>query len=75
MSRTFQFTVPDNIGAEIEQYVYAKYGVIPAKALPGMVLALMSKNPLTEVQTDRIEKRYGNEAIIAKKALSGTAEA
>lgn len=66
MSRTLQFTVSDEIGAEIEQYIYAKYGVIPSKALPGMVLSVMSKNPLTVPQIVRIEEKYGA-ATIAKR--------
>lgn len=72
--RRFGFTIHDNLGKEIEQYIYAKYGVIPAKALPGMVLAMMSKNPLTEAQPARIVERYGDEAIVTSKRLSGTAE-
>ena len=74
MSRRFGFTTPDRIGDEIEQYCYGKYGVIPAKALPGIVLAIMSKNPLTEVQLARIVERYGDRAIAPSKRLSGTAE-
>lgn len=72
--RHFHFTTHDAIGAEIEQYCYGKYGVIPAKALPGIVLAIMSKNPITDAQAARIVERYGDEAIFAPKSLSGTAE-
>lgn len=74
MSRTFRMTTPDAIGEEIEQYCYGKYGVIPAKALPGIVLAIMSKNPLTEAQLARIVERYGEQAIVPSKRLSGTAD-
>lgn len=72
--RRFGFTVPDAIGIEIEQYCYGKYGVIPSKALPGIVLAIMSKNPLTEAQITRIVERYGDKAVALSKRLSGTAE-
>jgi len=64
MSRTFQFTVSDDIGAEIEQYVWGKYGTTCPKALGQMVLAQMSKNPLTVQQNARIEKKYSDKAII-----------
>ena len=58
MSRTFQFTVDDLIGAEMEQYIYGKYGVHPSKALPPMVMSQMSHNPLTAQQSARIEAKY-----------------
>jgi len=64
MSRTFQFTVSDDIGAEIEQYIWGKYGTTCPKALGQMVLAQMSKNPLTVQQNARIEKKYSDKAII-----------
>ena len=70
MSRKFSFTTDDQVGMEIEQYIYGKDAVIPAKGLLHMVLAQMSKNPLTVQQEARIKLRYGNRAIIAPKALS-----
>lgn len=74
MSRTFQFTVSDDIGAEIEQYIWGKYGTTAPKALGQMVLAQMSKNPITTQQFNRIVKRYGEDTIISLEALSGTAK-
>lgn len=74
MSRTFQFTVSDDIGAEIEQYIYGKFGTTAPKALGQMVLAQMSKNPLTTQQFNRIVKRYGERTTIALEALSATAK-
>jgi len=59
MGRTFQFTVDDSVGREIERYIYGKYGVHPSKAMPAMVLAQMSHNPLTAQQNARIECKYG----------------
>lgn len=70
MSRTFQFTVPDDIGQEIEQHIFAKYGVIPSKALPNLVLGAMAKNPLTAAQIARIVRRYQDRAIVVPTAIA-----
>jgi len=74
MSRTFQFTVSDDIGAEIEQYVWGKYGTTAPKALGQMVLAQMSKNGITQQQYNRIVKRYGERTTISLETLSVTAK-
>lgn len=74
MSRSFRFTTKDDIGNEIEQYIYGKYGADPSKALGQMVLAQMSKNPLTPQQSARIAREYGERALLSLTALSGTAE-
>jgi len=73
MSRTFQFTVDDQIAVEIEQYIYGKMGLAPPKGLSVLVLAQISKNPLTEAQIARIEKRYTGAEKIAPAGLSATA--
>jgi hypothetical protein len=70
MSRTLQFTLPDEIGTELEQYIYGKYGVAPPKALGQMVLSQMSKNPLTVQQCNRIVKRYGKDAVVSLDLLA-----
>lgn len=70
MSRQFKFTVDDQIGAEIEQYIYGKMGVPPSRGLGHMVLAQMSKNPLTAQQEARITVKYGNRAMVACRPLS-----
>ena len=74
MSRSFRFTTKTDIGNEIEQYIYGKYGCEPSKALCQMVLTLMSKNPLTPQQSARIARKYGKDAVATLAALSGTAE-
>ena len=73
MSRTFQFTVDDQIADEIERYIYGKMGLNPSKGLSTLVLAQISKNPLTEAQIARIEKRYAGAEIIAPAGPSATA--
>jgi hypothetical protein len=72
MSRTFQFTVPDDIGAEIERYIYGKSGLQPSKHLPSMVLTMMAKNPLSGAQIDRVVRKYGKDA---SKSLAVAPEA
>jgi len=72
-NRPLQFSPDPLVREEIEQYCYGKYGVCPAKALPGMVLAIMSKNPLTEQQIARIEAKYKEKTIAQRSTLSGTA--
>jgi hypothetical protein len=72
MSRTFQFTVSDEIGDEIEQYIWGKFGIAPPKALGQMVLSQMSKNTITTQQFNRIMKRYGDKTIISLEAFSKT---
>lgn len=74
MSRTFQFTVSNDIGAEIEQYVWGKYGTTCPKVLGQMVLAQMSKNGITQQQYNRIVKRYGERTTISLETLSVTAK-
>jgi hypothetical protein len=74
MSRTFQFTVDDQIAVEIEQYIYGKMGLSPPKGLSILVLAQISKNPLTEAQIARIEKKYTDEGKIAPACPSATAQ-
>ena len=64
MSRTLQFTVPDDVGSEIEQYIYGKSGLPPSKHLPHIVLTAMAKNPLTAQQKERIVRKYQDAAII-----------
>ena len=49
-------------------------GAFPAKGLAHMVLAQMSKNPLTVQQEARIKLRYGNRAIITAQAISVNAK-
>lgn len=70
MPRTFQFTVPDEIGAEIEQYVYGKTGKSPAHWLSDAALVAMSKNPLTAAQYKRIEEKYGNGTLTRLSPLA-----
>lgn len=70
MSRTFQFTVNDDIGTEIEQHIYGKFGVPPHKAIEQMVLAQMSKNPLTTAQFNRIVRKYGSSTIVRLEPLA-----
>lgn len=74
MSRRFNFTTEDKIGIEIEQYIYGKYGTSPAKALGQIVIAQMSKNPLTPQQTARIVREYGKDAVVLSEGLSANAE-
>lgn len=73
MPRTFQITVPDEIGAEIEQYVYGKTGKNPAHWLSDAALVTMSKKPADShaIQADRVEVRGRD--IDAPKPLSATA--
>lgn len=70
MPRTFQFTVPDEIGAEIEQYVYGKTGKSPAHWLSDAALVTMSKNPLTVTQYKRIEAKYGERTLTRLNPLA-----
>ena len=72
MSRKFSFTVDDQIGDEIEQYIYGKMGMIPAKGISTLVLAQISKNPLTGAQIARIGKRYAEACKIAPAGPSAT---
>lgn len=74
MSRRISVTLSDKIGNEFEQYCYGKYGTTPSKALPGIVLAAMSKNPLTVQQTARIVREYGNDVVVLSEGLSASAE-
>ena len=73
MSRTFQFTVDDQIANELERYIYGKMGLTPSKGLSTLVLAQISKNPLTEAQIARIEKKYTEADKIAPVCPSATA--
>jgi hypothetical protein len=70
VSRTFQFTTDNAVGDEIEQHIYGKFGCTPSKALGEMVLAQMSKNPLTTQQFNRIVKRYGSATVISLEPLA-----
>ena len=70
MSRTFQFTVNDDIGDEIEQYVYGKTGKAPAHWLSDAALVTMSKNQLTATQFKRIESKYGKAALTRLNPLA-----
>ncbi len=74
MSRTFQFTVTDDLGVEIEQYVYGKTGKAPAHWLSDAALGTMSKNPLTVQQFRRIADRYGDKTLARLEPVSGTAK-
>ena len=73
MSHTFQFTVDDQIAVEIERYIYGKMGLSPAKGISTLVLAQISKNPLTEAQIARVEKKYAEADKIAPACPSATA--
>ena len=70
MSRTFQFTVNDDVAAEIEQYVYGKTGKAPAHWLSDAALGAMSKNPLTVTQYKRIEAKYGERTLTRLNPLA-----
>lgn len=70
MSRTFQFTVNDDVAAEIEQYVYGKTGKAPAHWLSDAALGTMSKNPLTVTQYKRIEAKYGERTLTRLNPLA-----
>lgn len=70
MSKTYQFTVDDKIGAEIDQYVYGKTGKPVSHWLSDAALSMMSKNPLTVPQFNRIVRKYGSATIIALDALA-----
>ena len=70
MSRTFQFTVTDDVAAEIEQYVYGKTGKAPAHWLSDAALGTMSKNPLTVTQYKRIEAKYGERTLTRLNPLA-----
>lgn len=70
MSRTFQFTVNDDLGDEIEQYVYGKTGKAPAHWLSDAALGTMSKNPLTVTQYKRIEAKYGERTLTRLNPLA-----
>lgn len=74
MSRRFTFMSADEIGDEIEQYIYGKYGTTPPKALLQIVIAAMSKNPLTQQQKARIVREYGDKAFLPPEGLSVSAE-
>ena len=74
MSRRISVTLSDKIGNEFEQYCYGKYGTTPSKALPGIAMAAMSKNPLTHQQLARIVREYGDKAILPPEGLSASAE-
>ena len=75
MSKPFQFTPPsEDLRNEIEQYIWGKYGTTPPKAIGQMVLAQMSKNPLTTQQYNRIVRKYGDNTVISLEPLSGTPE-
>ena len=73
MRRTFQFTVCDQIAVEIEQYIYGKMGISTSKGIVILVLAQISKNPLTEAQIARIGKKYTEADKIAPAGPSATA--
>ena len=60
MSRTFQFTVDDLIGVEIEQYIYGKLGCTAPKGLGQVVMAQISHSPLTAAQRERVKAKYQN---------------
>lgn len=74
MSHTFQFTEADAISAEIEQYIWGKYGCSPPKALGRMILAQISKNPLTPQQYLRSVAKYGDGTCASLRPLSGSAK-
>jgi hypothetical protein len=73
MSHTFQFTVCDQIADEIDKYIYGKMGISTSKGIVILVLAQISKNPLTEAQMARIEKKYAEADKIAPAGPSATA--
>lgn len=70
MSKTFQFTVSDDIALEIEQYVYGKTGKLVSHWLSDAALSMMSKNPLTVQQYNRIVRKYGNATIVRLDVLA-----
>jgi hypothetical protein len=74
MGTKISFTEMDDIADEITQYCYAKYGCIPAKAIGRIVLTYMVKNPLTASQWVRLEGKYGNDAKMALRPLSASAD-
>lgn len=78
MSRTFQFTVSDDIASEIEQYAYGKTGKTPSHWLSDAALVQMSKNPLTAAQYRRVVDKYQDRALTrlwpSALALGGDSE-
>jgi hypothetical protein len=68
------FTEDDEIAVEIIQYIYAKCGCKPAKALGKIVLTYMTKTPLTAAQWERLVAKYGDDAKAALRPLSASAK-
>ena len=74
MGKKLSFTEFDEIADEIAQYIYAKYGCKPAKALGDIVLTQMRRTPLTAMDWERLVAKYGDKAKTALRPLSASAK-
>jgi len=71
MSRTFQFTVSDELAREIVQCAYGK-GKTPSEYIKNAVTTYTEKNTLTTNQKRRILDKYGKESFfLSELTLKG----